>query len=55
MSRRWTEIMWPASSSASTRDKYSGVMDSREAMVALLTGSDTSEPPSSPGLRSRSR
>jgi hypothetical protein len=30
-----------ASSSCSTREKYSGVSDSRDAMVALLTGSDT--------------
>ena len=41
MSRLSTWIRPAVSSSLSTREKYSGVSDRREAMAALLTGSDT--------------
>ena len=41
MSRRSTSISPAVSSSRSTREKYSGVSDRRDASVALLTGSDT--------------
>jgi hypothetical protein len=41
MSRLSTAMSPSASSSCGTREKYSGVSDSQEAIVALLTGRDT--------------
>ena len=41
MSRLSMRTRPAASSSCSTREKYYGVSDKRDAIVALLTGNDT--------------
>ena len=57
MSRLSISIRPSDSSSCSTREKYSGVSDRREATVALLTGSATviGAPGSALSSTSRSR